>query len=58
MENQLLKLQHILDGVALTKLERAEANANLVQVQKTYQELNGKIEALRTEIQQLKPDKK
>ena len=51
MENQLLKLQHILDGCPLTKLERAEANANLVQVQKTYQELQ-------TEIQQLKDKKK
>ena len=58
MQNHLLKLIHILDGLPMTKLQRAEAGAEINQIESKHQELNGKIEALRNEIQQLKQPKK
>ena len=54
MQNHLLKLIHILDGLPMTKLHRAEAGAEINQIDSKYQELSQQIEALRTEINTLK----
>ena len=57
MQNHLLKLIHILDGLPMTKLQRAEAGAEIQQIDSKYQELSQQIESLRTEIQTIKEKK-
>ena len=57
MQNHLLKLIHILDGLPMTKLQRAEAGAEIQQIDSKYQELSQQIEALRSEIKTIKEKK-
>ena len=58
MQNHLLKLIHILDGLPMTKLQRAEAGTEIQQIDSKYQELSQQIEELRNEIEKLKQPKK
>lgn len=47
MQESLIRLQQILDSVPLTKLERSEANAHLVQIQNANNELNAQLKDLK-----------
>ena len=54
MENSLLKIQHILDSVRLTKLERDEAQVHLMQIQNKFQELSEKMKEVQSQIEKAK----